>query len=78
MSLKHLNLGSAEHLPKDWTPETRFINYQYELIEIRSAPLPQEPSAPVGESQPLRGRPLGSRSSTTLPTSTRSRSATAR
>jgi len=46
MSLKHLNSGSAARpLPKDWTPDTRFIDYKYPPIAIPEHPLPQEPAA---------------------------------
>jgi hypothetical protein len=51
MSLKDLNVGTGAPLPKNWTSETRFINYRYVPISIPETPLPQQPATPVTWSQ---------------------------
>jgi hypothetical protein len=51
MSLTQLNTGAdARPLPKDWTSETRFIDYQYAAPSIPSSALPQQPGNAVASS----------------------------
>jgi hypothetical protein len=57
MTLKQLNLGSAQMVPKDWIPETRFINYEYGPLCVQTPSLPQEPSK-ASQEQPLKGATL--------------------
>jgi hypothetical protein len=54
MSLKQLNTSAgAWPLPKNWTSETRFIDYQYAAPSIPCTTLPQQPGSPVTSSQVL-------------------------
>jgi len=61
MSLKHLNLGSAQPIPKGWTPDKRFIAYEYGPFRVQASPVPQQPAGQIKDRQPLKSSSLGSR-----------------
>ena len=44
MALKHLNVGArAAPIPVDWTPDKRFISYEYAPATFDEPRLPQSP-----------------------------------
>ena len=61
MSLKDLNLGSAQPAPKDWIPDKRFIAYEYGPFRVQASPVPQQPTGQIKDRQPLKSSSLGSR-----------------
>lgn len=70
MSLKHLNLGSSQPVPpKGWTPDKRFVAYEYGPFRVQGTPLPQQPTSQTDNSQPLKDSSLGADVSSASPRS---------
>jgi len=55
MSLKQLNLSWINRpVPRDWTPDKRFVSYPYAPFHVPTHTLPQEPMAASPTSTGLR------------------------